>query len=186
MNASHFQVLASYGHVRDLAEKPGSVNPEADFEMVWSTAGFAGRQRGLADIVAAIKAGLRVLAWSLHTGAWYCCGMQHGYLTMGGDGVPGVWQMAAQAFAGQCWKGISGQRHAIPCVPQGLTPPMQRAAQCSVRMCLMLCRHACRTPSRRGWCWPATPTARARPLLGTCWRSCRCGPLLLPFSCLLR
>lgn len=51
------QVLASYGHVRDLAEKPGSVKPEADFEMVWSTAGFAGRQRGLADIVAAIKAG---------------------------------------------------------------------------------------------------------------------------------
>jgi DNA topoisomerase I len=51
------QVLASYGHVRDLAEKPGSVKPEADFEMVWSTAGFAGRQRGLADIIAAIKAG---------------------------------------------------------------------------------------------------------------------------------
>lgn len=49
------QVLASYGHVRDLAEKPGSVKPEADFEMVWSTAGFASRQRGLADIVAAMK-----------------------------------------------------------------------------------------------------------------------------------
>lgn len=51
-----FTVIASYGHVRDLAEKPGSVKPEAGFEMVWSTAGFASRQRGLADIVAAMKA----------------------------------------------------------------------------------------------------------------------------------
>ncbi len=30
-----FTVLASYGHVRDLPEKDGSVRPEADFEMDW-------------------------------------------------------------------------------------------------------------------------------------------------------
>ena len=28
-------VLASYGHVRDLVEKSGSVVPERGFEMVW-------------------------------------------------------------------------------------------------------------------------------------------------------
>ena len=30
---SEFEVLASYGHVRDLVEKEGAVNPERDFEM---------------------------------------------------------------------------------------------------------------------------------------------------------
>ena len=28
-----FEVLASYGHVRDLIEKEGAVDPERDFEM---------------------------------------------------------------------------------------------------------------------------------------------------------
>lgn len=30
-----YTVLASYGHVRDLPPKDGSVNPEADFDMLW-------------------------------------------------------------------------------------------------------------------------------------------------------
>ncbi len=30
-----YTVLASYGHVRDLPSKDGSVDPEADFEMIW-------------------------------------------------------------------------------------------------------------------------------------------------------
>ena len=42
------QVLASYGHIRDLLEKPGSVKPEEDFRLVWSTQRFAAR--GLAEI----------------------------------------------------------------------------------------------------------------------------------------
>ena len=32
---SDYTVLASYGHVRDLPAKNGSVDPEADFEMLW-------------------------------------------------------------------------------------------------------------------------------------------------------
>ncbi|MEM9138338.1 MAG: type I DNA topoisomerase [Pseudomonadota bacterium] len=32
---SDFTVLASYGHVRDLREKDGSVDPDAGFEMTW-------------------------------------------------------------------------------------------------------------------------------------------------------
>lgn len=31
-----FIVLASYGHIRDLPAKNGSVNPDADFDMIWS------------------------------------------------------------------------------------------------------------------------------------------------------
>lgn len=42
------QVLASYGHIRDLAQKPGSVKPEKDFELVWSTQRFAAQ--GFAEI----------------------------------------------------------------------------------------------------------------------------------------
>ncbi len=30
-----FEVLASYGHVRDLREKEGAVNPDGDFDMTW-------------------------------------------------------------------------------------------------------------------------------------------------------
>ena len=32
-----YHVLASYGHVRDLPSKDGSVNTEADFDMVWQS-----------------------------------------------------------------------------------------------------------------------------------------------------
>ena len=32
-----YKVLASYGHVRDLPSKNGSVDPDNDFEMVWDT-----------------------------------------------------------------------------------------------------------------------------------------------------
>ncbi len=30
-----FKVLASYGHVRDLPSKDGSVDPNDDFAMIW-------------------------------------------------------------------------------------------------------------------------------------------------------
>eukprot|EP00521_Asterionellopsis_glacialis_P002148 CAMPEP_0195259536 /NCGR_PEP_ID=MMETSP0706-20130129/8019_1 /TAXON_ID=33640 /ORGANISM="Asterionellopsis glacialis, Strain CCMP134" /LENGTH=66 /DNA_ID=CAMNT_0040313047 /DNA_START=42 /DNA_END=239 /DNA_ORIENTATION=+ len=32
---SDYTVLASFGHVRDLPAKDGSVNPEEDFAMLW-------------------------------------------------------------------------------------------------------------------------------------------------------
>ncbi len=34
---SEFTVLASYGHVRDLPPKNGSVDPDQDFNMLWQT-----------------------------------------------------------------------------------------------------------------------------------------------------
>ncbi|WP_366555579.1 type I DNA topoisomerase [Aquibaculum sediminis] len=48
-----FEVLASYGHVRDLPSKDGSVNPEADFDMAWSV-DDRGEKR-LRDIAHAVK-----------------------------------------------------------------------------------------------------------------------------------
>ena len=32
---SNYKVLASYGHVRDLPPKDGSVRPDDDFDMSW-------------------------------------------------------------------------------------------------------------------------------------------------------
>lgn len=32
----HAQVVASYGHIRDLVQRAGAVLPERDFEMQWS------------------------------------------------------------------------------------------------------------------------------------------------------
>ena len=34
---SQYEVVASYGHVRDLPSKNGSVDPDNDFAMVWET-----------------------------------------------------------------------------------------------------------------------------------------------------
>ncbi len=47
------QVLASYGHVRDLPSRAGSVLPDKDFEMLWERM-RAARPR-LQDIAGAMK-----------------------------------------------------------------------------------------------------------------------------------
>jgi DNA topoisomerase-1 len=48
-----YQVLASYGHVRDLPSKDGSVRPADDFAMTWDVDGKSAKR--LADIAAAAK-----------------------------------------------------------------------------------------------------------------------------------
>ena len=49
-----FTVLASYGHVRDLPPKDGSVDPEADFAMTWEIA--ADSRKHVRAIAEALKA----------------------------------------------------------------------------------------------------------------------------------
>ena len=48
-----YEVLASFGHVRDLPAKDGSVDPEADFHMIWEVDPKS--QKRLNDIVKALK-----------------------------------------------------------------------------------------------------------------------------------
>jgi DNA topoisomerase I len=48
-----YEVLASFGHVRDLPSKDGSVDPENDFRMLWEVDSKA--QKRLADIARAVK-----------------------------------------------------------------------------------------------------------------------------------
>src|SRR6185436_3597662 len=48
-----FKVLASYGHIRDLPPKDGSVRPAEDFAMDWEV--DAGSQKHLKLIVDALK-----------------------------------------------------------------------------------------------------------------------------------
>src|SRR3569832_388924 len=36
-----YEVLASFGHVRDLPAKNGSVDPEANFQMIWEIVSLA-------------------------------------------------------------------------------------------------------------------------------------------------
>src|SRR5246500_5854118 len=48
-----YEVLASFGHVRDLAAKTGSVDPDADFRMLWEVDPKA--QKRLNDIARAVK-----------------------------------------------------------------------------------------------------------------------------------
>ena len=50
---SDYKVLASYGHIRDLPSKDGSVDPEHDFAMKWEFS-EAGRKH-LNDIITALK-----------------------------------------------------------------------------------------------------------------------------------
>src|SRR5947199_59425 len=48
-----YEVLASFGHVRDLPAKNGSVDPDDDFQMIWEVDAKAGKR--LADIANAVK-----------------------------------------------------------------------------------------------------------------------------------
>src|ERR1700755_1317647 len=50
---SNYKVLASFGHIRDLPSKDGSVKPDDDFSMVWDVAARA--QSKMKDIAAAVK-----------------------------------------------------------------------------------------------------------------------------------
>jgi DNA topoisomerase-1 len=55
----NFEVIASFGHVRDLPAKDGSVDPDADFKMLWEVDGKAGRR--LSDIAALVKDADRIV-----------------------------------------------------------------------------------------------------------------------------
>ncbi|MBY7649293.1 MAG: type I DNA topoisomerase [Candidatus Liberibacter europaeus] len=50
---SNYKVLSSFGHVRDLSPKPGSIIPEKNFEMIWEI--NKSSQKYLEDIVNAVK-----------------------------------------------------------------------------------------------------------------------------------
>lgn len=50
---SDYKVLASFGHIRDLPSKDGSVNPEQNFDMMWELS--PGGKKRLNDIIAALK-----------------------------------------------------------------------------------------------------------------------------------
>ena len=50
---SDYKVLASFGHIRDLPSKDGSVIPDEDFAMKWELS--SGGKKRLADIIAALK-----------------------------------------------------------------------------------------------------------------------------------
>src|ERR1051326_1101775 len=54
-----YQVLASYGHVRDLPSKNGSVRPDEDFAMSWEVDSKAGKR--LSEIASAAKGADRLI-----------------------------------------------------------------------------------------------------------------------------
>jgi len=56
---SDYEVLASFGHVRDLPSKDGSVEPDSDFRMHWEVDGKAAKR--MSEIVKAVKGSDRVI-----------------------------------------------------------------------------------------------------------------------------
>jgi DNA topoisomerase-1 len=48
-----YEVLASFGHIRDLPAKDGSVDPEADFRMIWELDARGGKR--VSEIARAVK-----------------------------------------------------------------------------------------------------------------------------------
>jgi DNA topoisomerase-1 len=56
---SDYEVVASFGHIRDLPAKDGSVDPDADFAMTWEIDGKASKR--VSDIAAAAKQAERVI-----------------------------------------------------------------------------------------------------------------------------
>ncbi|WP_420394702.1 type I DNA topoisomerase [Acuticoccus sp.] len=56
---SDYHVVASYGHVRDLPPKDGSVDPERDFEMLWQVDDKA--KKRLNELATAVKSAERLI-----------------------------------------------------------------------------------------------------------------------------
>ncbi|MEM7458022.1 MAG: type I DNA topoisomerase [Pseudomonadota bacterium] len=56
---NEYKVLASYGHIRDLPSKDGSVDPDNDFEMVWQADSKS--QARIREIAEAVKAGGKLI-----------------------------------------------------------------------------------------------------------------------------
>src|SRR3954467_6718709 len=56
---SDFKVLASYGHVRDLPAKNGSVRPDEDFAMSWDVDAKSAKR--LNEIAEAAKGAQRII-----------------------------------------------------------------------------------------------------------------------------
>ena len=56
---SDYTVLASYGHIRDLPSKDGSVEPDNDFAMSWEV--DAKSSKRISDIVDALKKADRLI-----------------------------------------------------------------------------------------------------------------------------
>jgi DNA topoisomerase-1 len=56
---SDYEVIASFGHIRDLPAKDGSVDPENDFAMIWETEGRGAKQ--IAEIARAAKGAEKVI-----------------------------------------------------------------------------------------------------------------------------
>ena len=54
-----YEVLASFGHVRDLPPKNGSVDPDQDFHMLWEVDPKA--QKRLNDIAQALKGASKLI-----------------------------------------------------------------------------------------------------------------------------
>src|SRR2546423_7291011 len=54
-----YEVLASFGHVRDLPPKDGSVDPEHDFRMIWQVDPKAAKR--LAEIAKAVKGAKKLI-----------------------------------------------------------------------------------------------------------------------------
>ncbi|MGL4284982.1 MAG: toprim domain-containing protein, partial [Phreatobacter sp.] len=50
---SNYEVIASFGHVRDLPPKDGSVDPNADFAMIWEADGRGAKR--ISEIVKVVK-----------------------------------------------------------------------------------------------------------------------------------
>ncbi|MCW5773560.1 MAG: type I DNA topoisomerase [Rhodospirillaceae bacterium] len=55
---SGYKVLASYGHVRDLVEKDGSVDPAQDFEMKWE---LRDKRNSIGEIAKSLKSAKRLI-----------------------------------------------------------------------------------------------------------------------------
>jgi len=56
---SGYKVLASFGHIRDLPSKDGSVRPDEDFAMSWQVDERA--QKRVKDIVEALKGASKLI-----------------------------------------------------------------------------------------------------------------------------
>ena len=65
---SDYTVLASYGHIRDLPSKNGSVDPENSFKMIWEVDSFS--KKYLKEITDTVKNSEKIILFFWLTDPW--------------------------------------------------------------------------------------------------------------------
>ncbi len=163
-----YEVLASFGHIRDLPAKDGSVDPEHDFRMIWEV--DAKSNQRINDIARALKgADKLILATDPDREgeaiSWHVLEVLKEKKALKGQPVERV---VFNAITKQSILEAMKHPRAIDAAWSTPISPAARSTTSSASPCRRCCGASCRAPARPAACnrwrcgWSATASSKSR------------------------